>query len=212
MNLAVMVELPLVVIDIQRRLRPGCRPRPSRRTLLQVMFGRNSDSPVPVIAASSPADCFDTALEACRIALQHMVPVVMLSDGYIANGSEPWRLPNVEDLPDLRVEFRTDANGFKPYLRDPNTLARPWAIPGTPGLEHRIGGIEKEDGTGNVSYDPQNHDYMVRLRAEKVERIADRIPNVEVHGEQEGDLLVLGWEAPRALSPGGQRGTQAGSR
>ncbi|MEO8503411.1 MAG: 2-oxoacid:acceptor oxidoreductase subunit alpha [Acidobacteriota bacterium] len=194
MNLAVMVELPLVVIDIQRGgPSTGLPTKTEQADLLQVMFGRNSDSPVPVIAASSPADCFDTALEACRIALQHMVPVVMLSDGYIANGSEPWRLPNVEDLPDLRVEFRTDANGFKPYLRDPNTLARPWAIPGTPGLEHRIGGIEKEDGSGNVSYDPQNHDHMVRLRAEKVERIADRIPNVEVHGEQEGDLLVLGW-------------------
>ncbi len=194
MNLAVMVELPVVVIDIQRGgPSTGLPTKTEQADLLQVMFGRNSDSPVPVIAASSPADCFDTALEACQIALRHMVPVVMLSDGYIANGSEPWRLPKVEDLPDLRVEFRTDANGFKPYQRDPKTLARPWAIPGTPGLEHRLGGIEKDDGSGNISYDPVNHDKMVRLRAAKVERIADFIPEVTVHGEQQGRLLVLGW-------------------
>src|SRR6185295_18194900 len=160
-------------IDIQRGgPSTGLPTKTEQADLLQVMFGRNSDSPLPIVAASSPADCFDTAIEACRIALRHMVPVVMLSDGYLANGSEPWRLPRIEDLPDLRVEFRRDPEGFKPYLRDPQTLARPWAIPGTPGLEHRIGGIEKEDVTGNVSYDPENHEKMVHLRAEKISRIA----------------------------------------
>jgi len=158
-----------------------------------VMFGRNGDSPIPVIAASSPKDCFEVALEAVRIATHYMVPVVLLSDGYIANGSEPWKLPKVEDLPDLRVEFRTDPQGFLPYERNPETLARPWAIPGTPGLEHRIGGLEKEDVTGNVSYDPANHEKMIHLRAEKVARIARDIPPLEVHGEQSGELLVIGW-------------------
>ncbi len=141
------------------------------------MFGRNGESPMPIIAASSPKDCFDVALEAVRIATRYMVPVVLLSDGYIANGSEPWKLPEVEDLPDLRIEFRADPEGFLPYQRDAETLARPWAIPGTPGLEHRIGGLEKEDVTGNVSYDPVNHENMVHLRAEKVARIARDIPD-----------------------------------
>jgi 2-oxoglutarate/2-oxoacid ferredoxin oxidoreductase subunit alpha len=195
MNLALMVELPLIVCDIQRGgPSTGLPTKTEQADLLQVMFGRNSDSPLPVVAASSPKDCFDTALEAVRIALTYMVPVVLLSDGYIANGSEPWKLPQVADLPDLRPTFRTDPEGFKPYQRDPATLARPWAVPGTPGLEHRIGGLEKEDVTGNVSYDPHNHDHMVRLRAEKVARIAHDIPDVEVHGDPEGgELLVLGW-------------------
>jgi 2-oxoglutarate/2-oxoacid ferredoxin oxidoreductase subunit alpha len=194
MNLAVMTELPVLICDIQRGgPSTGLPTKTEQSDLLQVMFGRNGDSPIPVIAASSPKDCFETVLEAVRIATQYMVPVVFLSDGYIANGSEPWKLPKVEDLPDLRVEFRTDPQGFLPYERDPETLARPWAIPGTPGLEHRIGGLEKEDVTGNVSYDPQNHERMVRLRAEKVERIAQSIPPLEVFGEQSGDLLVLGW-------------------
>jgi 2-oxoglutarate/2-oxoacid ferredoxin oxidoreductase subunit alpha len=194
MNLAVMVELPVVIVDIQRGgPSTGLPTKTEQADLLQVMFGRNSDSPLPVLAASSPADCFDTAIEACRLALRYMVPVVLLSDGYLANGSEPWRLPRAEDLPDLRVDFRTDPEGFQPYSRNPTTLARNWAIPGTPGLEHRIGGIEKEDGSGNISYDPINHEFMVRLRAEKVARIANDIPELEVHGDPNGDLLVLGW-------------------
>jgi 2-oxoglutarate ferredoxin oxidoreductase subunit alpha len=194
-GLAVMVELPLIIIDVQRGgPSTGLPTKTEQADLLQVMFGRNSDCPLPVVAASSPADCFNSALEATRLALKYMVPVFLLSDGYIANGSEPWLLPSAEDLPDLRTEFRTDPEGFAPYERNEKTLARPWAIPGTPGLEHRVGGLEKDDGSGNVSYDPQNHDHMVRLRAEKVARIADDIPPLEVHGDEGGgDLLVLGW-------------------
>ena len=194
MNLAIMTELPLVVCDIQRGgPSTGLPTKTEQADLLQVMFGRNGESPLPVIAASSPKDCFEVAMEAVRIATRYMVPVVLLSDGYIANGSEPWKLPNIEDLPDLRVPFHTDPETFKPYLRDPETLARPWAIPGTAGLEHRIGGIEKQEVTGNVSYDPENHERMVHLRAEKVARIAREIPPLEVHGDETGELLVLGW-------------------
>jgi 2-oxoglutarate/2-oxoacid ferredoxin oxidoreductase subunit alpha len=194
MNLAIQVELPVVICDIQRGgPSTGLPTKTEQSDLLQVMFGRNGDSPLAVVAAASPKDCFDTALEACRIALKYMVPVVLLSDGYIANGSEPWKLPEVADLPDLKPRFRTDPEGFEPYLRDPATLARPWAIPGTPGLEHRIGGLEKEDVTGNVSYDPHNHEKMVHLRAEKVARIADDIPDLQVVGDESGELLVLGW-------------------
>jgi 2-oxoglutarate ferredoxin oxidoreductase subunit alpha len=193
-NLAVMVELPVVVVDVQRGgPSTGLPTKTEQADLLQAMFGRNNESPVPILAASSPGDCFRRAIEACGIALRHMTPVLVLSDGYIANGSEPWRLPRVEDLPDLRVEFRSDPEGFAPYLRDPKTLARPWAIPGTAGLEHRIGGLEKQDGSGHVSYDPQNHEHMIHLRAEKVARVADDIPELEVVGETEGRLLVLGW-------------------
>jgi 2-oxoglutarate/2-oxoacid ferredoxin oxidoreductase subunit alpha len=203
MNLAVMVELPLVVCDIQRGgPSTGLPTKTEQSDLLQVMFGRNGDSPMPVLAAGSPKDCFDTALEAVRIAIRYMVPVVLLSDGYIANGSEPWKLPRIEDLPDLRTEFRTDPQGFLPYQRDPETLSRPWAIPGTPGLEHRIGGLEKEDGSGNVSYDPANHERMIHLRAEKVERIARDIPPVEVFGEESGELLVLGWGSTQGAITG----------
>jgi 2-oxoglutarate ferredoxin oxidoreductase subunit alpha len=194
MNLAIMTELPLVVCDIQRGgPSTGLPTKTEQADLLQVMFGRNGESPLPVIAASSPKDCFETAMEAVRIATRYMVPVVLLSDGYIANGSEPWKLPQVEDLPDLRVPFHVDPETFKPYLRDPETLARPWAIPGTAGLEHRIGGIEKQDVTGNVSYDPDNHEHMVHVRAEKVARIAREIPPLSVHGDESGELLVLGW-------------------
>jgi 2-oxoglutarate/2-oxoacid ferredoxin oxidoreductase subunit alpha len=194
MNLAVMTELPLIVCDIQRGgPSTGLPTKTEQADLLQVMFGRNSESPMPIVAASSPKDCFETAMEAMRLATKYMTPVVLLSDGYIANGSEPWKLPQVENLPDLRTEFRTNPEGFHAYERDPETLARPWAIPGTPGLEHRIGGIEKEDVTGNVSYDPQNHEKMVHLRAEKVARIANDIPPVQVHGDESGELLVLGW-------------------
>jgi 2-oxoglutarate ferredoxin oxidoreductase subunit alpha len=190
-----MVELPLVVVDIQRGgPSTGLPTKTEQSDLLQVLFGRNGESPLPVIAASSPKDCFDTAIEACRIALRYMVPVVLLSDGYIANGSEPWRLPRVDSLPELPVELRTEAEGFLPYARDEATLARPWAVPGTVGLEHRVGGLEKEDLSGNVSYDPLNHERMTHLRAEKVERVADSIPDVEVVGDPGGgDLLVLGW-------------------
>jgi 2-oxoglutarate ferredoxin oxidoreductase subunit alpha len=148
---------------------------------------------VPVLAAQSPADCFDIVMEATRIATQYMVPVMVLTDGYIANGSEPWLLPQIEDLPDLRLDFHTQAEGFEPYARDPETLARPWAVPGTPGLEHRLGGLEKQDVTGNVSYDPHNHEKMTHLRAEKVERIARTIPDLEIDGPPTGDLLIVGW-------------------
>jgi 2-oxoglutarate ferredoxin oxidoreductase subunit alpha len=193
-NLAVMTELPLIICDIQRGgPSTGLPTKTEQADLLQVMFGRNSESPLPILAPASPKDCFATAFEAARIAIRYMVPVVLLSDGYIANGSEPWKLPDVASLPDLRFDFRTDPEGFTPYMRDPETLARPWAIPGTPGLEHRIGGLEKEDVSGNVSYDPLNHERMVHLRAEKVARIAREIPPLEVSHEPSGRLLVLGW-------------------
>ncbi len=194
MNLAVMTELPLIVCNIQRGgPSTGLPTKTEQADLLQVMFGRNGESPLPILAPTSPKDCFDIALEAVRIATQYMVPVVILSDGYLANGSEPWKLPKVEELPDLRIEFRTDPEGFHPYERDEKTLGRPWAIPGTPGLEHRIGGIEKEAVTGNISYDPENHERMVHLRAEKVERVALSIPPLEVVGDDDAQLLVLGW-------------------
>ena len=157
------------------------------------MFGRNGECPVAVIAPATPADCFDMAIEAFRIATKHMLPVIYLSDGYLANGAEPWRLPTVDQLPRFEVKFRTEANGYQPYDRDSDTLARPWAIPGTPGLEHRIGGIEKQDITGNVSYDPENHMHMVQTRAEKVALIANDIPELEIFGASEGRLLVVGW-------------------
>ncbi len=205
-NLAIMTELPLVICNVQRGgPSTGLPTMTEQSDLLQAMFGRNGESPLPVIAASSPADCFDTAIEASRVAVKYMVPVILLSDGYIANGSEPWRLPQVEDLPDLRTEFRTDPEGFEPYLRDEQTLARPWAIPGTPGLEHRIGGLEKENITGDVSYDPANHQLMTDLRAEKVARIADEIPPIQVDGPAEGRLLVLGWGSTKGAITGGSQ-------
>lgn len=193
-NLAVMVELPLVVCNIQRGgPSTGLPTKTEQSDLLQAMFGRNGDSPVPVLAANSPADCFETAMEACRIAVKYMVPVILLSDGYIANGSEPWRLPDLESLPDLRTDFWSKAEGFEPYSRDEATLARPWAVPGTPGLEHRVGGLEKEDLTGNVSYSATNHQKMTHYRADKVKRIAQEIPPLEINGDPDGDLLVVGW-------------------
>ena len=203
-SLAVMVELPLVVCDIQRAgPSTGMPTKTEQADLLQAMFGRHGESPVPIVAPASPADCFDAALEACAVATRHMVPVILLSDGYLANGAEPWKLPELAELPDLAVEFRTDPNGFTPYLRDPQTLARPWAIPGTPGLEHRIGGIEKQEGTGNVNYEPQNHERMVHLRAEKVARVANELPPLEVDGDPEGELLVVGWGSTRGAIIGG---------
>jgi len=194
LNLAIMVELPLVVCNVQRGgPSTGLPTKTEQSDLLQSMFGRNGDSPIPVLAASSPADCFETALEACRIAVKYMVPVILLSDGFIANGSEPWKLPSLESLPDLRTEFWSKAKDFQPYSRNEETLARPWAVPGTPGLEHRLGGLEKEDLTGNVSYSATNHQKMTDYRAEKVRRIVNEIPEMEINGDPEGDLLVLGW-------------------
>ncbi len=194
LNLAVMTELPLVVIDVQRAgPSTGMPTKTEQADLLQAIFGRNGESPVPVVAPATPADCFTMAIEAVRIAIKYMTPVVFLSDAYLGNSSEPWRIPSLEDLPRIEVRFATDPKTFAPYARDPETLARPWAIPGTPGLEHRIGGLEKSDITGNVSYDPDNHHRMVTLRAERIARIANDIPDVEVFGEPEGDLLVLGW-------------------
>ncbi|ATE57509.1 MULTISPECIES: 2-oxoacid:acceptor oxidoreductase subunit alpha [Actinosynnema] len=196
-GLAVMTELPLVVIDVQRGgPSTGLPTKTEQADLLQAMFGRNGESPVPVIAPLSPADCFDVALEAARIALEYRTPVLLLSDGAIANGSEPWLVPDVESLPDLSVAFATEPNApdgtFWPYLRDPETLARPWAVPGTPGLQHRIGGLEKADGTGNISYDPANHDHMVRLRQRKVDGI--RVPDVVVDDPGgRARVLVVGW-------------------
>ena len=202
-GLAVSLELPLVVIDVQRGgPSTGLPTKTEQSDLLMAMFGRNGEAPVPIVAPCSPADCFEAALEAVRIATKYRTPVFLLSDGYLANGSEPWRIPEVEDLPDLRVEFATgpnhvDGNGaevFWPYKRDPDTLARPWAIPGTPGLEHRIGGIEKADGSGNISYDPANHDHMVRTRQAKVDGIARDIPPLEVDDPSgKARVLVLGW-------------------
>ena len=194
LGLAVAVELPLVVCDIQRGgPSTGLPTKTEQADLLQAMFGRNSEAPIPVIAASTPSDCFWAALEASRIAVKFMVPVILLSDGYLANGAEPWRIPSVDEIPDIPVKFTTDPVDFKPYRRDPHTLSRPWAIPGTPGLEHRIGGLEKQDVTGNINYEPLNHEKMVRLRAAKVEAVAQDIPPVEPVGDPEGDLLIVAW-------------------
>jgi 2-oxoglutarate ferredoxin oxidoreductase subunit alpha len=194
MGLAVMVELPLVVVDVQRAgPSTGMPTKNEQSDLLQVMFGRNGDSPLPVVAPATPSECFDMAIEACRIALKYMTPVVYLSDAFLANGSEPWSIPDLANLPDIRVPNATDPATFRPYERDPGTLARPWAVPGTPGLEHRVGGLEKADVTGNVSYDPDNHHRMQLYRADKVAGIANDIPPLEVHGPERGDLLILGW-------------------
>ena len=195
MGLAVMVELPLVVVDVQRAgPSTGMPTKNEQADLLQVMFGRNSDSPLPVVAPATPGECFDLAIEAARIALKYMTPVVYLSDAFLATGSEPWRIPDVADLPDIRVSNAVVGDGpFRPYLRDPETLARPWAVPGTAGLEHRVGGLEKADVTGNVSYDPDNHHRMQMLRAAKVAGIANDIPPLDVFGPSSGDLLILGW-------------------
>ncbi|MFE6622032.1 2-oxoacid:acceptor oxidoreductase subunit alpha [Streptomyces sp. NPDC008086] len=199
-GLAVSLELPLLVIDIQRGgPSTGLPTKTEQADLLQAMFGRNGEAPVPIVAPCTPADCFDAALEAARIALTYRTPVMLLSDGYLANGSEPWRIPELDELPDLTVQFAQGPNHtledgsevFWPYKRDPQTLARPWAIPGTPGLEHRIGGIEKEDGTGNISYAPANHDFMVRTRQAKIDGI--EVPDLEVDDPHEATTLVLGW-------------------
>ncbi|MFC0862287.1 2-oxoacid:acceptor oxidoreductase subunit alpha [Sphaerimonospora cavernae] len=193
-GLGVAVELPLVVVDVQRAgPSTGMPTKTEQADLLMALFGRNGESPLPVVAAKSPSDCFDAALEAARIALKYRTPVLLLSDGYLANGSEPWRIPHINELPDISVEFAApQVDDFLPFSRDPDTLARPWAVPGTPGLEHRIGGIEKADGTGNISYDPDNHERMVRLRQAKIDGID--VPDLAVD-DPDGDarVLVLGW-------------------
>ncbi|MFF9509918.1 2-oxoacid:acceptor oxidoreductase subunit alpha [Streptomyces sp. NPDC014724] len=199
-GLAVSLELPLIVIDIQRGgPSTGLPTKTEQADLLQAMYGRNGEAPVPIVAPRTPADCFDAALDAARIALTYRTPVFLLSDGYLANGSEPWKIPEIDELPDLRVRFATGPNHeladgtevFWPYKRDPQTLARPWAIPGTPGLEHRIGGIEKQDGSGNISYDPANHDFMVRTRQAKIDGI--EVPDLDVDDPADARTLVLGW-------------------
>jgi 2-oxoglutarate ferredoxin oxidoreductase subunit alpha len=207
-GLAVMTELPLLVIDVQRGgPSTGLPTKTEQADLLQAMFGRNGEAPVPIVAPRSPGDCFDAVIEATRIAVTYRTPVMLLSDGYLANGSEPWRIPEVDDLPTIDPAFATAPNHtpvakdgtegtpeFWPYLRDEETLARPWAVPGTPGLEHRIGGLEKGEGHGNISYDPANHDFMVRTRQAKVDRIADSLPPLEVDDpEGRAKVLVLGW-------------------
>ena len=194
MGLAVMVELPLVVVDVQRAgPSTGMPTKNEQADLLQLMFGRNSDSPIPIVAPATPGECFQYAVEAWRLALKYMTPVAFMSDAFLASGAEPWRIPNPDDLPAIAVPNRTEREKFYPYSRDPETLARPWAVPGTPGLEHRIGGLEKADILGNVSYDPDNHHRMQLLRQAKVAGIAKDIPPLEVFGPAEGDLLVLGW-------------------
>lgn len=196
MGLGVMLELPMIIINVQRGgPSTGLPTKTEQSDLLQVMFGRNGEAPMPVLAPRSPGDCFDMAVEAWRIATECMVPVMLLSDGYIANGSEPWKIPNASEMPKIQCSHPEKADGdepFLPYARDEN-LARPWAIPGTPELMHRVGGLEKEDGTGNVSYDPDNHQHMCETRAAKVANIADRIPEQDVFGETEGDVLVVSW-------------------
>jgi 2-oxoglutarate ferredoxin oxidoreductase subunit alpha len=193
-GLAVMAELPLVVINVQRAgPSTGMPTKPEQADLLQTLFGRHGEAPVAIVAPATPADCFEMVIEAARIAFSSMCPVVCLSDALLANGAEPWRLPDPAALPRIDVRLRTEPEGFAPYLRDERTLGRVWAVPGTPGLEHRIGGLEKEELTGNVSYAPENHEYMVRLREEKIERVAETIPEAEVYGDPEGELLLVGW-------------------
>ncbi|MGC2417082.1 MAG: 2-oxoacid:acceptor oxidoreductase subunit alpha [Candidatus Acidiferrales bacterium] len=194
LGLAVAVELPLVICDVQRGgPSTGLPTKTEQADLLQALFGRNSEAPIPVLAPATPGDCFWIALEASRIAIKYMVPVIILSDGYLANGAEPWRVPSLDQLPEIPVHFETNPIDFHPYRRDPETLARPWAIPGTPGLEHRIGGIEKQDVTGNVNYEPLNHERMVRLRAAKVAGIVQDVPDAVAAGDPSGDLLIVGW-------------------
>ena len=197
-GLAVMLELPLVIINVQRAgPATGMPTKTEQADLLQAMFGRPGESPCIIIAPRSPSDCFHMAIEAFRLAVRCMCPVLLLSDGYVANGAEPWLLPDLDAIEPIRVDHPTERNGpddeFLPYKRDPDTLGRPWAIPGTPGLEHRLGGLEKEEGTGNVSYDPDNHDRMVRTRVAKVQKVAEIIPSLEVRGPASGDALLLGW-------------------
>jgi len=194
LNLAVMTELPLVVINVQRAgPSTGMPTKTEQSDLLQAMYGRNGDSPVAIIAPATPSECFFMAIEACRIALKYMVPVIFMSDGYLGNGSEPWRIPLMSELPKVEYHYAPSDGNFSPYKRDPETLARPWAVPGQKGMEHRIGGIEKSAATGDISYDPRNHHEMTLARAERVARIARDIPLMEITGPSTGDLLLLGW-------------------
>ena len=194
MGLAVAVEIPLVVCDIQRGgPSTGLPTKTEQADLLQALFGRNSEAPIPIIAPATPSDCFWAAVEASRIAVKYMVPVIILSDGYLANGAEPWKIPDLDSIPDFKVKFASDPVDFKPYRRNPDTLARPWAVPGTPGLEHRIGGLEKQDVTGNINYEPLNHENMVRIRAAKIEAIVQDIPDLVPAGDPDGDLLIVAW-------------------
>lgn len=193
-NLAIMLELPLVIVNVQRGGPSTGLPTKTEQTdLLQAMFGRNGESPIPILAPSSPKDCFDTAVEAFRIAVRHMTPVFILSEGFLANGSEPWRIPAIKDLEPIQVRHPDDPEDFQPYDRETDTLARPWVIPGTPGMEHRLGGLEKQPVTGTVSYAPEDHETMCQQRAEKVQRVADHFPDLEVTGHEQGELLVLSW-------------------
>jgi len=192
-GLGVMTELPLVIVNVQRGgPSTGLPTKTEQADLLQAIYGRNGEAPIPVLAAATPSDCFYMAIEAARIAVKYMTPVMLLTDGYIGNGTEPWRIPHENEIPEIPVKFATKAEGFAPYSRDEN-LARPWAIPGTPGLEHRIGGLEKANITGNVNYDPSNHDAMVKLREQKIQNVKNDIPDLTVQGDAEGELLVLGW-------------------
>ncbi|MCK5103527.1 MAG: 2-oxoacid:acceptor oxidoreductase subunit alpha, partial [Cyclobacteriaceae bacterium] len=193
-GLAVMTELPLVIVDVQRAgPSTGLPTKPEQSDLFQAMYGRHGEAPLPVIAAASAADCFDMTIEAARLALKYMTPVILLTDGYIAQGTEPWRIPEMDELPDLTPKFCEDPENFAPYTRDPETLARMWAIPGMQGMEHRIGGLEKQDITGTVNQDPDNHQRMVEIRQEKIDRIVNDIPNLEVMGDPDADLLLIGW-------------------
>lgn len=221
LGLAVQFEMPLVLVDVQRGgPSTGLPTKTEQADLLHAMFGRHGESPVPVLAASTPGDCFDMAIEACRIAVAHMTPVILLTDGYLANGSQPWKLPDPDSIEPFPVEFATEANHhsngeppeFWPYKRD-ERLVRPWAIPGTPGLEHRIGGIEHADGTGHISYTPENHQHMIEVRAEKVARIADDIAPLQVSGADDANVLVLGWGSTYgAIEEGVRRHNQRGGR
>ena len=216
LGLAIAVELPIVIVDVQRGgPSTGLPTKTEQADLLQALFGRNSEAPVPVLAAATPGDCFWIALEASRIAVKYMVPVIVLSDGYLANGAEPWRIPDPGDLAPFPVVFETEPEGFLPYSRHPETLARPWAVPGTPGLEHRVGGLEKQDGTGNVNYEPLNHEKMIHLRAAKVEAIVRDVPDVVPAGDPGGDLLLVGWGSTygaitAALRAARERGRKVG--
>ena len=194
LGLAVMTELPLVVVNVQRGgPSTGLPTKTEQSDLFQAMYGRNGECPMVVVAPATPLDCFNVTFEACKIALEHMIPVMVLSDGYVANGSEPWMVPSAADLPQIKVTKTTDPENFMPYSHAEGTVARPWAVPGTPGLEHRIGGLEKEDQTGNVNYDPENHHYMNLHRQNKVDAIANYIPEAKPYGDDSGELLVLGW-------------------
>jgi 2-oxoglutarate ferredoxin oxidoreductase subunit alpha len=222
MGLAVSLELPLLIIDIQRGgPSTGLPTKTEAADLLMAMYGRHGESPLPIVASFSPSQCFFAAIEAARIAITYRTPVILLSDGYLANGSEPWRLPDVDTLPTIDPNFAVETNHvdedgnpeFWPYLRDPDTLARPWAVPGTPGLTHRIGGIEKSDGSGNISYDPANHEHMVHLRAAKIAGIARDIPPTVVTGDvDDAELLVLGWGSTWGAIDGGMNRVRARGR